>query len=310
MTKYTVYSASGNPTALVWELNQSDENRKEVNNEIMAQNPMVEQVGFLTPNGCGIVYPGVGGTTMTGNFSLKMAGGEFCGNAARCAIYAYLRGEEGTINLSVSGAEHSIRGGLRILEDGSKEVWCEMPVIPDAAQAISENGDGTIVRLRGISHLVVDADGSKPNTGDMKPEELKTYAFELLKKHRLNEEPAAGVIFITGQNRETSEIPKTGDTAKIVETEGIAETAEISILPVVYVRDVDTLFCETACGTGTTAVALACSAKRKSGFQLTAMQPFGETLTVDVEYSEGTFTKVILKGPVKELPSQFPATAG
>ena len=304
MTKYAVYSASGNPTALVWEFNQSDEKRKEVNNEIMAQNPMVEQVGFLLPNGCGIVYPGVGGTTMTGNFSLKMAGGEFCGNAARCAIYAYLRGEEGTINLSVSGAEHSIRGGLGILEDGSKEVWCEMPVIPDSAQAISENGDGTIVRLRGISHLVVDEAASKPNANNMKPEKLKTYAFELLKKHRLNEEPAAGVIFIAGQNREASK------TAKIVETGGIAETAEVSILPVVYVRDVDTLFCETACGTGTTAVALAWSAKRKSDFHLTAMQPFGEKLTVDVEYSEGTFTKVILKGPVKELPSQFPATTG
>lgn len=303
MTKYTVYSASGNPTALVWEFNQSDEKRKEINNEIMAHNPMVEQVGFLLPNGCGIVYPGVGGTTMTGNFSLKMAGGEFCGNAARCAVYAYLRGEEGTINLSVSGAEHSVRGGLRIPGDGSKEVWCEMPVISDAADALSETEDGTIVRLRGISHLVVDAAGSKWYKDNMQPEELKVSAFELLKKHRLNEEPAAGVIFITGRDLETAETAKTAETTEAAKT---VETAEISILPVVYVRDVDTLFCETACGTGTTAVALAYSAKRRSNVQLTAMQPYGEKLTVDVEYFDGAFTKVILKGPVKELPSQCP----
>lgn len=34
---------------------------------------------------------------------LEMAGGEFCINATRCAVYEYLGGKEGEIGLTVSG---------------------------------------------------------------------------------------------------------------------------------------------------------------------------------------------------------------
>lgn len=285
MTHYTVYSASGNPTALVWAFSQSEEKRKEINEEIMAQNSMVEQVGFLLPNACGITYPGVGGTTISGIFSLKMAGGEFCGNAARCAIYAYLRGEEGIIDLSVSGAERPVRGGLRTLKDGSKEVWCSIPVPAQAAECLLPVDEGWIVRLGGIVHLVIEG-GTQPGIDTNSPEEKKAFAFELLKKYGLNREPAAGVIWITGRKGETR------------------EQAQLSILPVVYVREINTLFCETACGTGTVAAALVYSQKNKSSFRLSAVQPSGEALSVEVQYSSGTFLDVVLKGPVKELDSR------
>ena len=64
----------------------------------------VEQVGFLN-----ISKP-----------ELLMAGGEFCLNATRCAVYNYLNGKEGNIKISVSGVKDIIKGF--ILSNGKVEV--------------------------------------------------------------------------------------------------------------------------------------------------------------------------------------------
>ncbi len=72
---YQIYNPGGNITALVEGCGYSSEEKKRINQMIMDKNPMVEQVGFLSTN----------------ENRLEMAGGEFCLNATRCAVFAYAK---------------------------------------------------------------------------------------------------------------------------------------------------------------------------------------------------------------------------
>ena len=72
--KYIKYNPSGNITALVIGDKYTQKERKQINNEIMKYDKKIEQVGFLSD------YKN----------KITMAGGEFCGNATRCAALYYL----------------------------------------------------------------------------------------------------------------------------------------------------------------------------------------------------------------------------
>ena len=69
MEEYEILNPSGNITALVTK-DVPREKYKEISNEIMKNNPNIEQVGFLKKYSNSI-------------FRLEMAGLEFCGNASR-----------------------------------------------------------------------------------------------------------------------------------------------------------------------------------------------------------------------------------
>ena len=71
--RYKVYNPAGNITALVIGDKYNFEERKNINNKIMDSDSKIEQVGFLSKT----------------EKRLSMAGGEFCGNATRCAILYY-----------------------------------------------------------------------------------------------------------------------------------------------------------------------------------------------------------------------------
>ena len=72
--RYQIFDPSGNITALVEGDRFTPEERIRINDAIMAKHADVEQVGFLS----------------TGTPEMTMAGGEFCGNATRSSILAYL----------------------------------------------------------------------------------------------------------------------------------------------------------------------------------------------------------------------------
>ena len=67
--KYSIWDPTGNITALV-ETQTSIDRQPEVAARIMDLHPEVEQVGFVSK----VLRP-----------YLRMAGGEFCGNASMCA---------------------------------------------------------------------------------------------------------------------------------------------------------------------------------------------------------------------------------
>ena len=105
---YKILNPGGNQTALVLGNEYTKEERQQINASILNENPEVEQVGFLA----------------TTKKRLEMAGGEFCVNATRCAIWQYLAGQPGEIELEVSGFSGKILGGIT----QEKEVYAEMQI--------------------------------------------------------------------------------------------------------------------------------------------------------------------------------------
>ena len=71
--EYKILNPGGNKTALVKGTNFTDKQKCLINRLIMEKYLDVEQVGFLSNE----------------TNRLEMAGGEFCANATRCAIYEY-----------------------------------------------------------------------------------------------------------------------------------------------------------------------------------------------------------------------------
>jgi diaminopimelate epimerase len=69
----------------------------------------------------------------------------------------------------------------------------------------------------------------------------------------------------------------------------------------VWVNEVDTIFDETACGSGTSAIGIAVAVMRGASVELPVVQPSGETITTKAIYSAGTITKSFITGKVKVL---------
>lgn len=109
--------------------------------------------------------------------------------------------------------------------------------------------------------------------------EIKLQGFKILEKLRLTQTmPAAGVMFAEKKN-------------------GV-----ISINPVVWVRDIKTLFYETACASGTTAVAIIEALERKRNIRfLPILQPSGTSLLATVRLSNNRVSFAEIGGPVSIL---------
>ena len=155
--------------------------------------------------------------------TLIMAGGEFCGNATRSVALLALKGKEGEVNISVSGVDKPLRAGV----DQRGNAWAEMPIRPNTSCSITDNSL-KVVELEGITQVI--AGSPKGST----VEEIKAEGMEILSKLGLTDSvEASGVMFIS----------KDGNGIK---TE-----------PVVWVRDIERVFYETACGSGTAAMGIA-----------------------------------------------------
>ncbi len=91
MEDYYIYYPGGNTTALV--LGDNSQDYIKTTALIMGKNPSIEQVGFLKA-------PVLQNTDL----HLEMMGGEFCGNAARCAAVHYYKSTgKDNVALTVSG---------------------------------------------------------------------------------------------------------------------------------------------------------------------------------------------------------------
>ena len=202
---YKILNPGGNKTAIVIGNEYSKEERKEITDKILKDNPEVEQVGFIS----------------TDKNRLDMAGGEFCVNATRCAIWEYLKGEEGEIELEVSGLKSRAKGGIT----AKKDVYADMKVEKGLSNLIEKKGIYNIVKLDGITLAVVEEKDSKEYIKLLKEDEnkAKNELKEIMKTFN-TEESAAGIILLEEENGRTK------------------------INPVIWVKTVDTLYYETACG--------------------------------------------------------------
>jgi len=159
---YSIYYPGGNATALVNQLIINPYLKRRINDKIMSENPQVEQVGFIDQK----------------TYRLEMAGGEFCGNATRCAAYYYLGGKPGKIKITVSGVRGKLTAGIDI----KNNAWAQ---IPFSTPPITKKLGYSIVNLQGITQVIT---ASKPG---------KRKAKIILNQLGLTTSvPAAGVMFI------------------------------------------------------------------------------------------------------------------
>ena len=171
---------------------------------------------------------------------LEMAGGEFCGNATRAAMF-YLNRSKNISNITIEFVGYSFK--IRARCDGNISS-IEINIDELVKKIISIEDGITRIDMSGITHFVVE-----PRSRFFKYNNSKKKTLILIKKLK-SIEKAVGVMYL--QN--------------------------FKLKPYVYVENVNTMFFETACGSGT----IACALKYKdSNNRIKIKQPSGNYLLVD-----------------------------
>ena len=244
--KYYLMNPTGNITLLV-ETPVEEAVQPEIAARLMELEPTAEQVGFLNRN------------------SLRMAGGEFCGNASMSAAALLCRdlkcGENRKIELDVSGADEKVYVEITA-EDKDFKGTVSMPK-PQSVEDISltfsgENYSTTAVKFKGITHLVFGSDFDKETAEKAAPE----WCAEL-------NADALGIMLLDKDNSRLE--------------------------PLVYVPNAGTMFWESSCASGTSAVGAFLYAKEKRPVKQTFSEPGGK-LTVEADGE-----KLLLTGCVEIL---------
>ena len=181
---------------------------------------------------------------LEGTDSFYMSGGEFSGNGARAAAWLIykLTGNKFGI-FTNSGLTKPVN--YSILSNG--DVQCDFYGLQLQSKEITfkDGLGGKLVDLGGIIHFVFDPKIEFIN----EPGYYKATHSRIIKELDLEHRPAVGVIW--------------------QETDG----KQIRINPIVWVRDINSFFYETACGSGTLAVLEA------SGLNnLSVIQPSGKEI--------------------------------
>ena len=245
--RYSIWDPSGNITALV-ESPVPAGRQSAVAAELMARHPAVEQLGFVS-------WQAEDGS----DAALRMAGGEFCGNASMSAAAllqsrlesAAPSGAWITRSLRVSGADQPIAVRLCGEEEGVYRGGVCMPkaraIVETAFRWGGLSGTLPLVRMEGISHVIVS---------DASP------------LFALKDRPA-----------EAEEAVKTWCAALDAEGLGLMflqrGEGDPRLTPLVYIPGSATLFWESSCASGSSAVGMALAAGSGRTLRLTLAQPGG-----------------------------------
>jgi len=256
MLRYSILDPTGNITAIV-ESPVEIARQPSTAAAIMRRHPEVEQVGFLqdVPDSKNVWA------------ALRMAGGEFCGNASMSAAALLLsqdsRAEDEVhINLLVSGAGEPVALCLR--PEGENGYLAEIVMPP--ALGISGtaftfgNMRGTLplVRMEGISHLVIEPD---------------SVFFSLLENRSAAEEAVRAFCETLG-----------ADGLGLMFLDG--RGTDLRMTPLVYVPGSGTCFWENSCASGSAAVGMVLAAKADSAAAISLREP-GGTLQVRSDPASG-----------------------
>lgn len=237
----SVFDPTGNITALV-ESAVEAERQSAVAAEIMRRFPEVEQLGFVRfPEDADV------------QAELRMAGGEFCGNASMCAAALFLlrrggfSGAEERVLLRVSGAEAPVEVRLRAEADGSFRAQVRMPrplEIGEREFAFgSLRGKLPLVRMQGISHILIGSESpffALREDRTAAEEAVRAFCGELGAQ-------CLGLMFLEGA----------------------------ALTPLVYVPGSGTVFWENSCASGSAAVGMALAAQSGGSVELELRQPGG-----------------------------------
>ena len=261
---YTIFNPTGNITALVEEpVLISDQPAAAAS--IMKRHPEIEQVGFVS-------FPQGGGVQAC----LRMAGGEFCGNASMCAAVWYVLKTQTDVlkshaphpprfpvRLSVSGASAPVEVILSEADQGSGIFLAEVTMPP--AGSIDETlftyssvtAPLPVVKMAGISHMIIEPES--PFYGLLEnPVQAEAAVREWC---GLLSASGLGLMFLNGER----------------------------LRPLVYIPGSDTVFWENSCASGTSAAGRYLAESEGRYIERTLHQPGGAlTVTSDPESGRNT----------------------
>lgn len=207
----------------------------------------IEQIGFRC-------LPEKGG-----DGRLEMAGGEFCGNAARAfgMLIAREKGGADRVRIEISGCDRPVAVDVDLTAGTARS---EMPLPREVRPAAVDGYSGVLVHLGGIAHLVVE--GMPPSLDFFLRAEPVFQTIPGLE--------AYGVIFLEGEK----------------------------LTPLVKVPAARTLVWEGSCGSGSLAAAVAQSRNVLEGrFVRDYRQPAG-TVRAGVMRTAGRIEGAYIEGPV------------
>ncbi|MDB5175989.1 MAG: hypothetical protein JWM81_847 [Candidatus Saccharibacteria bacterium] len=179
---------------------------------------------------------------------VEMFGGEFCGNATRTGAWLLSGGQDYEGTIEASGVEGALAFTVK---DGTVSVEMPLSREDDKTKLVDE---GTIVQLYGIAHLVI-TDRSK--VGATSAKDL-CEEFIVSNKYGLAQQAAFGISYYDKQS-------------------GKSEFG-------VYVKEVNTVYDETACGSGTSCIGVALAAEAKDDLTVDVIQPTGEVIQTSATY--------------------------
>lgn len=257
--EYSVWDPTGNITALV-ETDVEQENRTAAATELMRLEPSVEQVGFVSFKG-----------DNTCDVKLRMAGGEFCGNATMCSASMYAAekntgiGERSNVRVSVSGAKNPLLVKLCRKSDAGFEAETEFPealsteMLPFGFEDLRE--DLPLVRMQGIDHMIIEEGRSffgLKDDPDKAERVLKLWCEAIYSD-------CLGLMFLEGSGE------------------------RYALTPLVYVPGAQTMFWENSCASGSVAAGMYLSAKEGKQIDVRLSEP-GGTLGVKSDMKAGKTT--------------------
>ena len=229
--------------------------------QLMRAEPFVEQVGFLT-------------ASVDCDIGLRMAGGEFCGNAAMSAAAYYAktnRIRKGTVHVRISGAESIVPTRLHVLGNDIFRCTVEMPRHRAIGLLTFDGTELPAVFFNGITHVIVEG-GSVDRTS------AETVACALCESTRSE---AVGLMFCYASGQ--------------------------SMSPFVYVPSVKTAVWENSCASGTSAVGIYTAQRENKPVTLSIRQP-GGTLSVSASPDSAPLLTghVRFSGEKKTITLEYP----
>ena len=277
---YSILDPTGNITALVEDPVEIPI-QPAVADQIMGKHPEVEQVGFVRfypdpesddgpRTGSGPDRDGYDQDQRRIHADLRMAGGEFCGNASMSAavLYALTNPQHPQrLTLNVSGADRPVAVTLQRKDDGAFQSEIDMPQAAGIREIEVEcegiSGLVPLVIMEGISHMIIEADSpfySLSLKREKAEKAVRTWCSDLGAE-------GLGLMFL-GEDTGESESP-------IRESQTHKKTEERSLTPLVYIPGADTVFWENSCASGSAAAGMYLADKEGALLHLSLREPGG-----------------------------------
>ena len=279
--EYVVMNPSQNITILVMIADDDcDYDYGFIAKKLLELEPTAEQVGFLRYDD-------------ESDIVLEMAGGEFCGNATMSAAvyYGILNGvSDGNVVVRSSGTDDPVNVHIKKINDWEGIV--EMPKPIEICEGDFGNGvKYPMVFFNGIAHIIIDK----------KPIDKKEYENKIKEWCDILEIPALGGMMCDGGVLKFAPTNIEGDPTNVAfapaSGQMIYAPTEVGMTPLVYVKSIDSLYWESSCASGTTAIGAYLLDKYKQKINIDVRQPSGTVLNVE-STDDG---KLLLKGKVKFL---------